>query len=167
MWALLLEWLKEHESRIARIEILFGGFVRFVFFFLLLNVNGGIRIWGEDAKKTGESDGVCNLFAIFANMSKEKSAIRERARTGYDEPKRYNVIIFNDDFTTMDFVVEVLMKIFGKSFEEAKALMLSVHNEGKAVAGTYGYDLAVSKASVCTHMARMNKFPLKFEVEEE
>ena len=45
--------------------------------------------------------------------------------------------------------------------------MLSVHNEGKAVAGTYGYDLAVSKASVATHMARMNKFPLKFEVEEE
>lgn len=100
-------------------------------------------------------------------MSKEKSAIRERTRTGYDEPKHYNVIIFNDDFTTMDFVVEVLMKIFGKSFEEAKALMLSVHNEGKAVAGTYGYDLAVSKASVATHMARMNKFPLKFEVEEE
>lgn len=53
MWALQLEWLKEHESRIARIEILFGGFVRFVFFFLLLNVNGGIRIWGEDAKKNG------------------------------------------------------------------------------------------------------------------
>lgn len=51
MWALQLGWLKEHESRIARIEILFGGFVRFVFFFLLLNVNGGIRIWGEDAKK--------------------------------------------------------------------------------------------------------------------
>lgn len=128
---------------------------------------GGLEYGARMQKKTGESDGVCNLFAIFANMSKEKSAIRERARTGYDEPKRYNVIIFNDDFTTMDFVVEVLMKIFGKSFEEAKALMLSVHNEGKAVAGTYGYDLAVSKASVATHMARKNKFPLKFEVEEE
>ena len=53
MWALQLEWLKEHESQIARIEILFGGFVRFVFFFLLLNVNGGIRVWGGDAKKNG------------------------------------------------------------------------------------------------------------------
>lgn len=100
-------------------------------------------------------------------MSNEKSAIKERTRTGYDEPKHYNVIIFNDDFTTMDFVVDVLMKIFSKSFEEAKALMLTVHNEGKAVAGTYGYDLAMSKAMVATQLAKINKFPLKFEVEEE
>ena len=61
MWTLQLEWLKEHESQIARIEILFGGFVRFVFFFLLLNVNGGIRIWGEDAKKREK----VMEFAIF------------------------------------------------------------------------------------------------------
>ena len=51
MWALQLEWLKEHESRIARIEILFGGFVRFVFFFLLFIVDVVVRMWGEDAKK--------------------------------------------------------------------------------------------------------------------
>ena len=50
MWALLLEWLKEHESRIARIEILFGGFVRFVFFLLFI-VDVVVRMWGEDAKK--------------------------------------------------------------------------------------------------------------------
>ena len=98
-------------------------------------------------------------------QNKEQYNVRSLAST--NEPEAYDVIFLNDDFTTMDFVVEVLMKIFGKSFEEAKALMLSVHNEGKAVAGTYGYDLAVSKASVATHMARMNKFPLKFEVEEE
>ena len=50
MWALLLEWLKEHESRIARIEILFGGFVRFVFFLLFI-VDVVVRMWVEDAKK--------------------------------------------------------------------------------------------------------------------
>lgn len=50
MWALQLEWLKEHESRIARIEILFGGFVRFVFFLLFI-VDVVVRMWGEDAKK--------------------------------------------------------------------------------------------------------------------
>ena len=50
MWALLLEWLREHESRIARIEILFGGFVRFVFFLLFI-VDVVVRMWGEDAKK--------------------------------------------------------------------------------------------------------------------
>lgn len=100
-------------------------------------------------------------------MTKEKSAIKERSRTGFDEPKHYNVIIFNDDFTTMDFVIEVLTKIFGKSFEDAKALMLAVHNEGKAVAGTYSYDIAISKASLATKLARGNDFPLKLEVEEE
>ena len=100
-------------------------------------------------------------------MTKEKSAIKERSRTGFDEPKHYNVIIFNDDFTTMDFVIEVLTKIFGKSFEDAKALMLAVHNEGKAVAGTYSYDIAISKASLATKSARDNDFPLKLEVEEE
>ena len=100
-------------------------------------------------------------------MTKEKSAIKERSRTGFDEPKHYNVIIFNDDFTTMDFVIEVLTKIFGKSFEDAKALMLAVHNEGKAVAGTYSYDIAISKASLATKLARDNDFPLKLEVEEE
>lgn len=94
-------------------------------------------------------------------MTKEKSAIKERSRTGFDEPKHYNVIIFNDDFTTMDFVIEVLTKIFGKSFEDAKALMLAVHNEGKAVAGTYSYDIAISKASLATKLARDNDFPLK------
>lgn len=100
-------------------------------------------------------------------MTKEKSAIKERSRTGFDEPKHYNVIIFNDDFTTMDFVIEVLTKIFGKNFEDAKALMLAVHNEGKAVAGTYSYDIAISKASLATKLARDNDFPLKLEVEEE
>lgn len=100
-------------------------------------------------------------------MTKEKSAIKERSRTGFDEPKHYNVIIFNDDFTTMDFVIEVLTKIFGKSFEDAKALMLAVHNEGKAVAGTYSYDIAISKASLATKLARDNDFPLKLEVEKE
>lgn len=50
MWALQLEWLKEHESQIARIEILFGGFVRFVFFLLFI-VDVVVRMWGEDAKK--------------------------------------------------------------------------------------------------------------------
>ncbi len=91
MWALQLEWLKEHESRIARIEILFGGFVRFVFFLLFI-VDVVVRMWGEDAKKTVESDGVCNLFAIFANMSKEmipaveNKSDDEEEDEGIDEP---------------------------------------------------------------------------------
>ena len=100
-------------------------------------------------------------------MTKEKHSIKERSRIGYGEPHMYNVTMLNDDFTTMDFVVEVLTKVFGKSNDEARALMLTVHNKGKATVGTYSYDIAISKASLATQMARQNNFPLKFEIYQE
>ena len=73
-------------------------------------------------------------------MPQEQSAIRQRERLNTDEPKRYSVVIHNDDFTTMDFVVMVLKLVFYKSDLEAEKLMLKVHHEGKAVAGVYTYD---------------------------
>ena len=69
----------------------------------------------------------------------------------------YNVIMHNDDVTTMDFVVYVLVRIFRKSEEDAETLMLKVHNEGSAVVGTYSQDIAQSKA---------NNYPLKLTIEE-
>ncbi|MBR6836776.1 MAG: ATP-dependent Clp protease adaptor ClpS, partial [Oscillospiraceae bacterium] len=82
------------------------------------------------------------------------------------EPKRYNVIMLNDDFTTMDFVVAVLIDIFHKDQLTAEALMLDVHKKGKAVVGTYSYDIAVTKTRTAMQRARDEGFPFRMLVEE-
>ncbi len=100
-------------------------------------------------------------------MAKEQSGLKERQRTDLREPRRYKVIIYNDDFTTMEFVVMVLKQVFFKSEEEAQTLMLHVHHSDKAVVGIYSYDVAVSKANKATSMARENGYPLRITVEPE
>ena len=100
-------------------------------------------------------------------MPQEQSQIRERQRTNLSEPRRYKVIIYNDDFTTMEFVVMVLKQVFFLSEEKAQALMLQVHHSDKAVVGIYTYDIAVSKARKASDMARANGFPLRLSVEPE
>jgi ATP-dependent Clp protease adaptor protein ClpS len=100
-------------------------------------------------------------------MPQEQSKIKERQRTNSSEPHRYKVIIHNDDFTTMDFVVMILKEVFFLSEERAQTLMLQVHHSSKAVVGVYTYDIAVSKAQKATSMARENNFPLRLTVEPE
>lgn len=100
-------------------------------------------------------------------MAKEQSATRERQRANLQEPKRYKVTIFNDDFTTMEFVVTILVQVFFKSQAEAETLMLQVHHSDKAVVGIYSYDVATSKARKATKMAREAGFPLRLTVEPE
>ena len=100
-------------------------------------------------------------------MAKEQTAVRDRARTNLREPRRYKVIIYNDDFTTMEFVVLVLTSVFFKSAEEAEALMLAVHKSGSAVVGIYSYDVAISKVRKATMMAREENFPLRLECKPE
>ena len=77
-------------------------------------------------------------------MPQGQSQVRERQDTKLREPRRYKVIIHNDDFTTMEFVVMVLMQVFFLTKENANALMLEVHNAGKAVVGSYTRDIAFS-----------------------
>ncbi|MDE5791209.1 MAG: ATP-dependent Clp protease adaptor ClpS [Muribaculaceae bacterium] len=90
---------------------------------------------------------------------KEKSSVRTR------EPRKYKVIFHNDDFTTMEFVVQVLKEVFYKSELESYSIMMDVHKRGKGVAGVYTYDLAVSKSDRAIEMAREEGFPLKITVE--
>ncbi|WP_044974271.1 ATP-dependent Clp protease adaptor ClpS [Ruminococcus sp. HUN007] len=90
----------------------------------------------------------------------------ERTGSKTKEPKRYNVIMLNDDFTTMDFVVAVLIDIFHKDKLTAEALMLDVHKKGKAVVGTYSYDIAVTKTRTAMQRARDEGFPFRMLVEE-
>jgi len=107
------------------------------------------------------------LCIFAADMAKEQSAIKERQRTDLREPKRYKVTIFNDDFTTMDFVVMILKTVFFKSDADAEALMLQVHHSDKAIVGIYTYDIAVSKVNKATKMARDAGFPLRLTYEPE
>ena len=107
------------------------------------------------------------LFNFAAIMPQEQSATKERQRTNLREPRRYKVTIYNDDFTTMEFVVKILVEVFFKSDAEAEALMLQVHHSDKAVVGIYTYDIAVSKVQKATLMAREANFPLRLTYEPE
>ena len=100
-------------------------------------------------------------------MPQEQSNVRERQKNNLKEPRRYKVIIHNDDFTTMEFVVEVLKTVFFLSNEKAEELMPQVHDSNKAVVGIDTYDIAVSKANKATNMAREKGFPLRLTVEPE
>lgn len=82
------------------------------------------------------------------------------------EPEEYRVLLLNDDFTTMEFVVSVLITIFHKSIPEATRLMLDIHKRGKAIVGIYGYDIAVTKINQVHQLARQNGFPLKCTMEK-
>ncbi|ADZ85886.1 ATP-dependent Clp protease adaptor ClpS [Cellulosilyticum sp. ST5] len=81
-------------------------------------------------------------------------------------PKQYQVIMFNDDYTTMEFVVEVLTQIFNKSAAEAEKIMMDVHKAGHGVAGIYSYDIAMTKAGTAMSWAKEEGFPFKLSVEE-
>jgi len=100
-------------------------------------------------------------------MAKQQSNIQERRRLSLDYPSMYHVIMHNDDFTTMEFVVEVLKTVFFKPEGEANQLMLKVHKEGKAIVGLYTLDVAVSKSQKAMRMARDKGFPFKLTWEPE
>jgi ATP-dependent clp protease adaptor protein clpS len=95
------------------------------------------------------------------------SKVIERTHIKTKEPKKYKVIMYNDDFTTMEFVVAILNIIFNKSFEEANKIMMEVHKRGKGIAGVYTYDIAVTKTNKAISMAREEGFPFKLTVEED
>ena len=83
------------------------------------------------------------------------------------EPKKYKVFLLNDDFSTMDFVIDVLVRVFRKSVEEATTIMMNIHNKGKELCGTYTYEIATTKVAQVKSMAREKGFPLKAIMEEE
>ena len=84
-----------------------------------------------------------------------------------EEPKKYVVLLLNDDFSTMEFVIEILTKVFRKSFEESEAIMLAVHNNGKAICGVYTKEIADTKVAQVKTMDRKENFPLKAIAKEE
>lgn len=88
----------------------------------------------------------------------------ERAKT--KPPSMYKVILFNDDYTTMEFVIEVLQRFFDMNREHALQIMLKVHNEGSAVCGIYSKDVAETKVTLVSEFAKQHGHPLRCGMEE-
>ena len=95
-----------------------------------------------------------------------KGSLKENTKILAKEPMQYRVIMINDDFTTMDFVVSVLMDIFHKDRTKAEQLMMHVHKFGRAVIGIYPYDIAISKTNKAMERAKAEGFPFRMQVEE-
>ncbi|WP_147821613.1 ATP-dependent Clp protease adaptor ClpS [Salidesulfovibrio onnuriiensis] len=83
------------------------------------------------------------------------------------EPRKYKVILHNDDYTTMDFVVEVLMRVFRKSETEATIIMLQIHNEGYGICGLFTAEVAETKVDMVHRLAKSAGFPLRCTMEGE
>lgn len=98
-------------------------------------------------------------------MPQENAGLKERTNYKIKEPKKYNVVFYNDDFTPMDFVVAILTEVFYLDLPVAEQKMLQVHNEGKAIVATYSYDMATSKTAKATSIARELGYPLRIKVE--
>ena len=103
-------------------------------------------------------------------MSPSKTDIatdkRTRSRQRVQEPPLYRVLLHNDDYTTMEFVVEILMVVFKRSMEDATRIMLNVHRNGIGVCGTYPYEIAETKVEIVETLARAGDFPLKCSMEK-
>ena len=95
-----------------------------------------------------------------------QGSTKERTKDMIKEPRQFNVIMFNDDFTTMDFVVNVLVDIFHKDEVTAESIMMKVHKNGQAVVGKYPYDIARTKVDAALLRAKNEGFPFRMSVEE-
>ncbi len=89
------------------------------------------------------------------------------SETRKELPPQYKVILHNDDYTTMEFVVEILMTVFGKPLEKATQTMLNIHHKGNAVCGIYTREIAETKVETVHHLANSRGFPLKSTMEKE
>jgi ATP-dependent Clp protease adaptor protein ClpS len=92
--------------------------------------------------------------------------VLEKTRPKADRPRLYHVLLHNDDYTTMQFVMEVLETIFHKSPAEAFRIMMHVHTRGQGLCGAYPYDVAETKVALVHDTARENGFPLRASMED-
>jgi ATP-dependent Clp protease adaptor protein ClpS len=93
--------------------------------------------------------------------------IDEKVKQKIQEPKHWKVIFLNDEYTPMDFVIQVLQEVFKHSHDTATNITMQVHNEGSGIAGVYTFEIAEVKAVEATTLARSSGFPLQVKMEEE
>ena len=102
----------------------------------------------------------------FPDIERDGDVLTE-SETKLEKPKLFKVLLHNDDFTTMEFVVFVLEYVFVRSAPDAFAIMLKVHNEGIGLAGVYPYEIANMKSEKAMNLAKAREYPLLCTVEEE
>lgn len=107
---------------------------------------------------------ICSIFIEmeFENKADIRTSVSDETR----EPAQYRVVLLNDDFTTKDFVVAVLVAVFHKQKEEAYMIMEDVHKKGRGVVGAYSYDIATTRCLQVHEVARHNGFPLRCVMEQ-
>ena len=93
--------------------------------------------------------------------------ILERTKQETKKPELFKVLLLNDDYTTMEFVVEILENVFNKSPAEAYRIMMAVHTQGQGLCGVYPFDVAETKVVTVVELARSNGFPLRATMEPE
>ena len=130
-----------------------------------------------------DSDQIMNIYGHSFRMSQQRTTMMAprpvnnneayedglavKVRTKSKKPSMYKVMLLNDDFTPMEFVVYVLERVFRKSRDEANVIMHKVHNEGVGVAGIYTYEVAETKVDQVMTLARKNEHPLQCTMERE
>jgi ATP-dependent Clp protease adaptor protein ClpS len=92
--------------------------------------------------------------------------VRERPKSVTKRPQLFHVVLINDDYTTMEFVIHVLEGLFDKSPAEAYRIMMEVHTQGRGICGAYTYEVAETKVASVHEMARTEGFPLRAGIEE-
>lgn len=98
-------------------------------------------------------------------MDNNESAVGVLDRVVVQPPRMWNVVLFNDDTTSMEFVILILMQVFHKSLDDATDIMMNIHENGRGVAGTYSHEIASTKKDETIAVARSNGFPLQVEIE--
>ena len=92
-----------------------------------------------------------------------KEAVKTRTNTQLEYPPRYNVIIYNDDYTPMEFVIKLLIEVFNKNITTAKEITMEIHNNTSAIAGNYNFEIAEQKTNEAITVARANGHPLQLK----
>jgi ATP-dependent Clp protease adaptor protein ClpS len=103
---------------------------------------------------------------VAEHQDQTGGAVQERVRDQQQTPRQFNVVLLNDDYSTMDFVVHVLESVFQKSPSEAYGIMMQVHVNGRGLAGVYTHEIAETKVDTVATMARDAGFPLRAIMEE-
>ena len=101
------------------------------------------------------------------DISEQELGVITKEKPEVKKPNMYAVVLINDDYTPMEFVIYILQTIFKKSYEEAKKIMLLVHNEGKGICGVYSLDIAETKANQVIEFSRVNQHPLECKVQKQ